>query len=50
LVLLPAWLAHYTVEGRTYAVAVNGRSGVARGERPPSGARKVWNWLLGEDE
>jgi len=50
LVLLPIWVAHYTVEGRAYTVAVNGHTGKARGERPPSGARKVWNWLLGEDD
>jgi hypothetical protein len=48
LILLPMWLAHYTADGETYAVAVNGQTGAARGERPASGARKVWNWLMGE--
>ena len=39
LVLLPAWLASYTVQGapRPYDVLVNGQSAAVTGARPPTG-------------
>jgi hypothetical protein len=34
LVLVPAWLTSYTVEGKTYNVLVNGQTGAVTGETP----------------
>ncbi len=34
LVLLPAWLAYYTLEGKRYDVMVNGQTGQVTGPRP----------------
>jgi hypothetical protein len=48
LILLPAWLGRYTLEGKTYSVVINGQTGAVRGERPASGVRKALDWLLGE--
>ncbi len=37
LVLLPAWLANYSVQEKRYEVMVNGQTGSVTGARPPSG-------------
>jgi hypothetical protein len=50
LILLPAWLARYAVEGKTHSVVVNGQTGAVRAERPQSGVRKVLDWLLGDEQ
>jgi len=34
LLLVPAWLTSYTVEGKTYKVLVNGQTGAVTGETP----------------
>jgi hypothetical protein len=34
LILVPAWLTSYTVEGKTYKVLVNGQTGAVTGETP----------------
>ncbi|MCI0395427.1 MAG: hypothetical protein L0332_33375 [Chloroflexi bacterium] len=48
LVLLPVWIGHYTVDGRTYTVVANGQSGAVLGELPPGGLRGWLNRLLGD--
>ncbi len=35
LVLLPAWLSYYTLDGQRYDVMVNGQTGQVTGPRPP---------------
>jgi tetratricopeptide (TPR) repeat protein len=35
LILLPLWMAHYRVEGKSYDVLINGQNGRLRGQRPP---------------
>jgi DNA-directed RNA polymerase subunit RPC12/RpoP len=47
LILLPIWLVHYALEGRSYHVLVNGQTLVVRGNRPQGFAGKVWSWLTG---
>jgi hypothetical protein len=42
LVLLPAWLAHYTVEDKRYDLIVNGQTGQVLGSRPLVG---VSGWI-----
>jgi hypothetical protein len=37
LVLLPAWLTSYTVQGKRYDVLVNGQTGAVTGAHPPTG-------------
>lgn len=37
MVLLPAWLASYTLQDKRYDVMVNGQTGVVTGARPPRG-------------
>ncbi len=34
LILVPAWVTSYVVEGKTYNVLVNGQTGVVTGESP----------------
>ncbi|MFZ1400767.1 MAG: hypothetical protein WAS33_27945 [Candidatus Promineifilaceae bacterium] len=47
LALLPVWLAHYTVDGQTYDVLVNGQTGVVVGKRPSRGVRGFFAKLFG---
>jgi predicted RNA-binding Zn-ribbon protein involved in translation (DUF1610 family) len=42
LVLLPAWLAHYTLQEKQYDLMVNGQTGHVTGARPPAG---IAGWL-----
>ena len=42
LVLLPAWLAHYEVEGKRYDLIVNGQTAQVLGSHPPAG---VSGWI-----
>jgi ribosomal protein S27AE len=39
LALLPCWLAHYKVDGETFALLVNGQMGGVVGKRPSRGVR-----------
>lgn len=47
LVLLPVWIAHYRMEGKQYALIINGRTGTVRAERPLRGVRQFLSWLGG---
>jgi hypothetical protein len=42
LVLLPAWLACYTLQEKRYDVMVNGQTGHVTGARPSGG---ITGWL-----
>ena len=42
LVLVPAWLAHYTLQEKRYDVMVNGQTGHVTGARPYGG---IAGWL-----
>ncbi len=46
-ILLPIWLAAYKYRGKTYRLAVNGRSGQVAGERPYSAWKIAFAVLLG---
>lgn len=46
-ILLPLWLAHYTVDGKQYDVVVNGQNGDVAGERPQGVVRSFFARLLG---
>lgn len=48
LILLPLWLGHYELEGKRYAVMVNGQSGKVRGLRPQGILSTFFSWLTGE--
>ncbi len=48
LILLPLWLGHYDLEGKRYAVMVNGQSGKVRGLRPQGVLSTFFSWLTGE--
>lgn len=49
LLLLPVWLGHYVLEGKTYAVCLNGTDLTLNGELPPSRIQKFFNWVIGKD-
>ncbi len=44
LVLLPLWIAHYSVDGNSYQIVINGLTGHVRGQHPE---RQGWldKWL-----
>jgi hypothetical protein len=42
LILVPAWLTSYVVEGKTYNVLVNGQTGAVTGETP---SRDLLGWV-----
>jgi DNA-directed RNA polymerase subunit RPC12/RpoP len=55
LVLLPLWIGRYRhgdedKDKRRYTVVVNGQTGTVRGEKPAQGLRKLWGWLMGNDQ
>jgi DNA-directed RNA polymerase subunit RPC12/RpoP len=39
LLLVPLWIARYRMEGESFTVVINGRTGEITGERPPRGIR-----------
>lgn len=41
LVLVPAWLAYYTLDGKRYDVMVNGQTGQVSGAKPPRNGFKL---------
>ncbi len=47
LALLPCWLAHYTVDGKTFDLLVNGQTGEVLGKRPSRGVRGFFSKLFG---
>lgn len=47
LVLLPVWMAHYQVEGRTFDLFVNGQNGRVRGEKQGGVVGRLTSWLRG---
>jgi len=47
LVLVSVWLGRLTIQGRDHVVVVNGRTGVAGGEKPLGGIQKWLSRLLG---
>ncbi|MEW5719667.1 MAG: hypothetical protein AB1817_13635, partial [Chloroflexota bacterium] len=46
LILLPLWIAHYRMQGRQYAIVINGRTGNLRAEKPLQGIRKALSSFL----
>ncbi|MCZ7572848.1 MAG: hypothetical protein M5U01_30205 [Ardenticatenaceae bacterium] len=49
LILVPMWTAHYADREQRFNVVINGQTGRVRGERRRSRARKLLDWLLGND-
>jgi predicted RNA-binding Zn-ribbon protein involved in translation (DUF1610 family) len=48
LVLVPVWIGHFTLEGETHDLIVNGYTGTVFGPKPPGTLKKLANWLLGD--
>jgi hypothetical protein len=46
-ILLPLWMAHYTLEGRRFDVIVNGQTAVLSGQCPEGIVGKFFSWLSG---
>ncbi|MGI1662679.1 primosomal protein N' (replication factor Y) - superfamily II helicase [Palleronia sp. KMU-117] len=46
-ILLPVWMAAYKYRGKTYRIAVNGRSGQVAGERPYSAWKIAFALIVG---
>lgn len=47
LLLLPFWLANYSYEDKTYAVAINGQTNDVSGQKPPGALKKFFSSLFG---
>jgi hypothetical protein len=45
LVLLPVWMADYTLDGREYLVLVNGQTGAVEGDLPARPGFRLRDWL-----
>jgi len=45
LILAPVWIAHYRMQGKQYAIVINGRTGEVRAEKRARGVRKFLGWL-----
>jgi hypothetical protein len=49
LVLLPVWITAYRYKKESFAIDVNGQSGVVSGQVPRSGLQKALAGLLGDN-
>ncbi len=48
LILLPVWIARYTIDKKNYALVINGQTGELRAEKPAQGIGKLFSALLGD--
>ena len=48
LVLLPLWMAHYTLEEQAYELVVNGQNGRVHGQQQSGVVGKIVSWLRGK--
>jgi hypothetical protein len=48
LVLVPVWIGHYSLNGDSHDLTINGYNGTVFGPKPPGKLRKLADWLLGD--